>query len=46
MYPLSEISKNTGVVFDPDVMAADQYDTVRGSDVSRSSGARRKRKRN
>jgi endonuclease G len=45
MYPLSEISENTGVLFDPDVMAADQYDTVRGSDVSRSSGTRRRRKR-
>ena len=46
MYPLAEISEETGVAFDPDVIAADQYDTVRGNDVSRSSGARRKRKRN
>ncbi|XSC42471.1 hypothetical protein ACF1BQ_029180 [Bradyrhizobium sp. RDT10] len=45
MYPLSEISEETGVAFNPDIMAADQYDTLRGREVSRSAGARRRKKR-
>ncbi|WOH52621.1 DNA/RNA non-specific endonuclease [Bradyrhizobium sp. sBnM-33] len=45
MYPLSEISEETGVAFDPDIMAADQYDTLRGREVSRSAGARRRKNR-
>lgn len=45
MYSLSDITEETGVIFDDDILAADQYHTERGSDVSRSSGARRKRRK-
>lgn len=43
MYPLCEIEAMTGVRFPTSVCDADQYDTVRGAEVSMSSGAKRRR---
>ncbi len=43
MYPLSEIEAMTGVRFPANVRAADQYDTLRGAEVSMRSGAKRRR---
>lgn len=43
MYPLSDIEAMTGVKFPSVVRDADQYDTVRGAEVSISAAAPRKR---
>jgi endonuclease G len=45
MYPLADIEEMTGVKFPAVVRNADQYDTVRGAEVSMRAGARRKRRR-
>jgi endonuclease G len=42
MTPLAEIEAMTGVVFDPAVRAADQFETVRGAEVAMRAGARRR----
>jgi endonuclease G len=44
MYPITDIETMTGLRFDPDVRNADQYDTVRGGEVSMRGGARRRRR--
>ncbi|TCR65245.1 DNA/RNA non-specific endonuclease [Bosea sp. BK604] len=41
MRPLHEIAAKTGVVFDPALLAADQFNTVRGEAVGRRARARR-----
>lgn len=41
MYPLPEISAMTGVSFDRALLDADQYDTVRGTELLRLSGGAR-----
>jgi endonuclease G len=47
MYPITEIEAMTGVRFPTVVRDADQYDTLRGAEVSMRSGAsRRTRKKN
>jgi endonuclease G len=44
MTPIADIADMTGVTFPTDVLAADQYETVRGAEVARRAGARRKRR--
>lgn len=41
MRRLSEIADLTGVTFDPALLAADQYDTVRGAEIARRAGSLR-----
>jgi len=45
MYPLGEIEAMTGVVFDAGIRDADQYETVRGGEVSRRAGVSLRRPR-
>lgn len=45
MEPLAEIAEMAGVTFDPILLGADQFDTVRGAVVSVGAGARRRRRR-
>jgi endonuclease G len=45
MYPLAEIEAMTGVRFPGNVRDADEYDTVRGAEVSMHAGAPRRRLR-
>jgi endonuclease G, mitochondrial len=45
MYPLADIQDMAGVRFPAIVLDADQYDTVRGAEVSINAGARRKRRK-
>jgi endonuclease G len=40
--PLSDIAAMSGVAFPADMVAADQYETVRGAEVARRAGARRR----
>jgi endonuclease G len=40
MYPLPEIARLAGVSFDAGVLAADQYDTVRGAEIALRAGTR------
>jgi endonuclease G len=44
MYPLTEIAKKTGVEFDAGILAADQYDSVRGIELLQRGAAKRKSK--
>jgi endonuclease G, mitochondrial len=46
MYRLSDIEAMTGLQFADSISKADQYDTVRGTEVSVRSGARRKKLKN
>ncbi|RDJ10096.1 hypothetical protein B5K05_13250 [Rhizobium phaseoli] len=41
LYPLEEISRLTGVRFDPVLIAADQFDELRGLEVAMRAGAKR-----
>lgn len=43
MYPLSDIAIMTGLVFDPSLLDADQYGTVRGGELALRSGTRIRR---
>lgn len=43
MRPLSEIAETAGVVFAPEVLAADQFDD-RGAEVARRAGVKRRRR--
>lgn len=45
MYPLSEISEMTGVRFDQSLIDADQYDTVRGTEIAMRAGSRKRKKK-
>ena len=44
MYPLSDIAVMTGLVFDPSLLDADQYATVRGGELALRSGTRLRRR--
>lgn len=44
MCPLSGIAEMTGLTFDPAVLAADQYITVRGAELALRSGVPRRRR--
>lgn len=44
MYPLSDIAEMTGLTFDPAVLTADQYVTVRGAELALRSGVPRRRR--
>jgi endonuclease G, mitochondrial len=46
MTPIADIERMTGVTFDPAIRDADQYDTVRGGEVSMRAGVHRRRRRN
>jgi endonuclease G, mitochondrial len=41
--PIADIADMAGVAFPTDVLEADQYESVRGAEVARRAGARRKR---
>ena len=43
MYPLTEISEMTGVSFDQSLIDADQYDTVRGTEIAMRAGSRKRK---
>ncbi|MGE3873860.1 MAG: DNA/RNA non-specific endonuclease [Parvibaculaceae bacterium] len=43
MAPIGDIAGIAGVTFPTDLLSADQYETVRGAEVARRAGARRKR---
>lgn len=45
MYPLTEISEMTGVSFDQSLIDADQYDTVRGTEIAMRAGSRKRKKK-
>jgi endonuclease G len=46
VYPISDISAMTGVVFDKSITAADQFDSLRGTEIALRAGAKqRTRKR-
>ena len=45
MYPLTEISEMTGVTFDKSIIDADQYDTVRGTEIAMRAGSRKRKKK-
>ncbi|MFB1488239.1 MULTISPECIES: hypothetical protein [unclassified Thiocapsa] len=42
MYPISDIAKMTGLVFDPATQNADQYDTVLGGELALRTGLRQR----
>ena len=42
MYPISDIAEMTGLVFDPAILAADQFDTVRGGELAFRCGVHRR----
>lgn len=43
MYPIAKIAKMTGVVFDPSIVDADQFDAVRGVEIAQRAGIVRSR---
>ncbi|ESX18020.1 DNA/RNA non-specific endonuclease [Mesorhizobium sp. LSJC264A00] len=45
MYPLTEISEMTGVSFDQSLVDADQYETVRGTEIAMRAGSRKRKKK-
>jgi endonuclease G len=45
MYPLAEISEMTGVSFHQSLIEADQYDTVRGTEIALRAGSHKRKKK-
>ncbi|WP_156933249.1 hypothetical protein [Mesorhizobium sp. LNJC399B00] len=45
MYPLTEISEMTGITFDQSLIDADQYETVRGTEIAMRAGSRKRKKK-
>jgi endonuclease G len=45
MYPIADIAAMAGVVFDKAIVAADQFDSLRGTEVALRAGARQRTRR-